>query len=55
MKVGNGIRAREGAWTFKNASVARAFDAHVALSVPEYDTMQAVIVTPKPQPDFRPM
>jgi trans-aconitate methyltransferase len=43
MKVGNGIRAREGGWTFKNAKVARAFDDHVALSVPDYDTMQGLV------------
>ncbi len=41
--VGDGITAAPGAWTFKSAAVAEAFDKHVSLSVPEYDGVQRLV------------
>lgn len=40
--TGDGTTAAPGGWTF-DATVASAFDAHVAVSVPGYDDLQALV------------
>lgn len=42
-KAGDGIKAATGAWTFRDAGVAAAFDRHVSLSVPGYDAVQRLV------------